>query len=87
MPPEFGDRLARLFADDSLFHASFWHGLIALVSPLLWPFLVGSSLGAMVLSLVAYRIALAFVNARRKHMLGWVHRAHGPEERDERRTG
>jgi uncharacterized protein (DUF2062 family) len=87
MPPEFGERLGKLFAEDSLFHASFWHGLTALVSPLLWPFLVGSTLGAVVLSLVAYRIALAFVNARRKHVpLGWVHRAHGPEERDEPKT-
>jgi uncharacterized protein (DUF2062 family) len=38
--------------------------------PLLWPYTVGSTIGALVLALVAYRGALALILARR--------RAHGP---------
>lgn len=64
-PPEFRARLAALFAL-SLFHGEFWRHLTVLLRPLLWPYTVGSTLGAILLAAVAYWIALAFVNSRRR---------------------
>lgn len=69
IPPGFARQLADLF-QLSLLHREFWDGLGVLVRPLLWPYLVGSMLGATVLALVVYPLALAFVvNERRIHLL------------------
>lgn len=50
----------------SVFSRGFWEQLVVLLRPLLWPFVVGSTLGAIVLALVGYRLALAFVLASKR---------------------
>ena len=59
-------RVENLFAL-SLWHREFWDGLFHLLRELFWPYTLGSLIGAGVLALVAYRLALAFVIARRRH--------------------
>jgi hypothetical protein len=66
LPPEFRQRLYTLF-ELSLWQGDFWRQLITLLRPLLWPYTVGSLVGAVILAAVAYRVALAFVVARRRH--------------------
>lgn len=66
VPPGFAGSVENLFAL-SLLHGEFWQRLMALLRPFLWPYVVGSLIGASLLSLVAYRLALAFVIARRRH--------------------
>jgi len=65
LPPGFGMRLAELF-ELSLFGAEFWRGLGTVVKPLLWPFLLGSTLGSLVLAAAAYYLALGFIASRRR---------------------
>jgi len=65
IPPGFRSQLVALF-ELSLFHAEFWHRLGVLLRPLLWPYLVGSALGALILAAIAYPLALAFVTSRRR---------------------
>jgi len=36
------------------------------LKPLLWPYTVGSTFGAVALALIAYPLALAFVTSRRR---------------------
>jgi hypothetical protein len=43
-------------------------GLVHLLQPLLAPFAIGSTIGSIVLGLIAYRVALAFVIARRRRL-------------------
>jgi uncharacterized protein len=43
-------------------------GLAHLLRPLLAPFMIGSTIGSIILGLIAYRVALAFVIARRRHL-------------------
>jgi uncharacterized protein (DUF2062 family) len=64
-PADFRGQLGRLF-ELSLFHAEFWDRLVILIKPLLWPYTVGSMLCAIVLAVIAYYIALAFITSRRK---------------------
>ena len=65
-PPEsFKTELAGLF-ELSVFHGEFWHQLITILKPWLWPYTVGSLLGALVMAAVAYPLALAFVTSRRR---------------------
>jgi uncharacterized protein (DUF2062 family) len=66
VPESFATRLEHLFSL-SVFHGEFWRRLVDLLRPFVWPFAVGSLIGAVVLALVAYRVALAFVIARRRH--------------------
>lgn len=66
LPPEFGAELRELF-EVSLLHAEFWQQLAVLLRPLLWPYVVGSTIAAALVAAVAYQIALAFVVARRRH--------------------
>jgi uncharacterized protein (DUF2062 family) len=68
LPPDFRERLASLF-DLSFFESGFWEHLATIIRPLLWPYLAGSTLGALVLSLVAYRLALAFVVRRHRRRM------------------
>jgi len=65
IPPGFKSQLGRLF-DLSLYHSEFWRRLITILKPLLVPYAVGSALGAIVLAILAYPLALAFVTSRRK---------------------
>ena len=65
-PPEgFKTELAGLF-EQSLFHAEFWDRLITILKPLLWPYTIGSLLGAAAMAAIAYPLALGFVTSRRR---------------------
>ena len=64
-PDSFKAELAALF-QISVFHGEFWHQLITILKPWLWPYTVGSFLGAIVIAAVAYPLALAFVTSRRR---------------------
>ena len=65
-PPEgFKARLSALF-ELSLYDGEFWRRLITILKPLLWPYTVGSLLGAIAMAAVAYPLALAFVTSRRR---------------------
>jgi hypothetical protein len=67
LPPNFGAHLHKLF-DLSLFQSEFWVQLIDVLRPLLWPYVVGSTIGAMILAAIAYWTSLGFVIARRRHL-------------------
>ena len=56
----------RMLFDLSMFHGEFWHRLFMLMKPLAWPYLIGSTLGAVLLAAAAYQLALAFVESRRR---------------------
>jgi uncharacterized protein (DUF2062 family) len=64
MPPGMAGHFRRLFSQ-SIFHRAFWNQLILLLQPLLWPYTVGSMIGAVTLAAIAYPAALAFVRNRR----------------------
>ena len=64
-PPGFKSQIVSLF-DLSLYHGEFWQRLITILKPLLVPYTVGSMIGAIVLGLAAYPLALAFVTSRRR---------------------
>jgi len=65
LPPDFGVELTSLFAL-SIFTREFWAHVTRLMSPLLWPYLVGSSAVAVLLALSAYPLALAFIVSHRR---------------------
>ena len=65
IPPGFRSQLAALF-ELTVFGNEFWHRLITIVKPLLWPYTVGSLLGAIILAAIAYPLALAFVTSGRR---------------------
>jgi uncharacterized protein (DUF2062 family) len=65
LPPEFDARLGQLF-ELSLFQAQFWHETGTLLRPLVWPYMLGSTIGALLLAGIAYELALGFVIARRR---------------------
>jgi uncharacterized protein (DUF2062 family) len=65
LPPGFKSQIGSLF-DLSLYHGEFWQRLSTMLKPLLVPYAVGSMIGAIVLALIAYPIALAFVTSRRR---------------------
>ena len=75
LPPGFRTRLGELFRL-SLTHREFWYQLGALLRPLLWPYLVGSLIGAAVCAAMAYPLALAFVVKRRRVAI--LHSEKGP---------
>jgi uncharacterized protein (DUF2062 family) len=64
-PAGFKTRMSALF-ELSVFHSEFWHQLITILKPLLWPYAVGSLLGAIAMAAIAYPLALAFVTSRRR---------------------
>ena len=64
-PRGFLGQLRALF-DLSMLHAEFWQRLITILRPLLWPYVVGSTIGALLLAAAAYHLALAFVTSRRR---------------------
>ena len=65
LPPGFKAKIGGLF-DLSVFHGEFWRELFSILKPLLWPYAVGSLIGAIVLAVVAYPLALGFVTSRRR---------------------
>jgi uncharacterized protein (DUF2062 family) len=64
-PPGFQSQVRALF-ELSLFQGEFWHQLITILKPLLFPYTVGSFFGATILAAVSYPLALAFVTSRRR---------------------
>jgi uncharacterized protein (DUF2062 family) len=70
-PPDFREQVGGLFKL-SLWQGDFWHRLVIVMKPLLWPYLVGSTLFAVVIAIAAYQLALAFVNNRRVQKI--IHR-------------
>jgi len=65
-PPDgFKAELSGLF-ELSLLHREFWHQLITILRPLLWPYTIGSLIGAVLMAAIAYPLALAFVTSRRR---------------------
>ena len=65
-PPDLRERLGDLF-HQSISSSSFWHEVVRLLRPLLWPYMLGSLIGAAVLAALAFRVALVFVVRRRRH--------------------
>ncbi|PYR42642.1 MAG: hypothetical protein DMF93_05320 [Acidobacteria bacterium] len=65
LPPGLRSQLGALF-ELTVFGTEFWHRLITILKPLLWPYTVGSTFGALVLAALAYPLALAFVTSRRR---------------------
>jgi len=79
MPPRFAHQFRALF-DLPFVGREFWTGLATLISPLVWPFTLGSIIGAAGLSLVSYVVARPFIEAGRKHLHLRGHH-HPPEAR------
>jgi len=79
LPPQFSQRLGEVLALSPL-NGDFWTALGALLSPLVWPFTLGSLAGAVVLGAAAFVVARPFIEAGRKHLHlhGHPHR-HPPE--------
>jgi uncharacterized protein (DUF2062 family) len=71
-PPDLREHFVQLF-DKSLYHTPFWHDLVTIMRPLLWPYVVGSLIGAVVLAGAAYAVALGFVTSRRR-VLDIIHK-------------
>ena len=65
IPRGFRTQFTALF-ESSLWQGDFWHHLGVLLKPLLVPYAVGSTIGAIVLAAIAYPLALAFVASRRR---------------------
>jgi len=65
LPPGLRSQLGALF-ELTVFGTEFWDRLITILKPLLWPYTVGSTFGALVLAALAYPLALAFVTSRRR---------------------
>jgi uncharacterized protein len=63
LPEGFRGRLVEL-SNLSFFEQSFWQHVGELLQPLLWPYTIGSLIGATALALAAYPLALALVRAR-----------------------
>jgi uncharacterized protein (DUF2062 family) len=85
LPLDFTAKFEALFAL-SLWHGEFWRRLVTLLRPFLWSYTVGSMIGAALLAALAYRVALAFVIARRRHPhfhvhVGRRHQEPGAEEK------
>jgi uncharacterized protein len=74
VPPGFKSRIAALF-ELSLYQGDFWRELGRVLRPLVWPYTVGSLLGAVVLAAIAYPLALAFVTSRRR-LHDMMHKGH-----------
>jgi uncharacterized protein len=65
VPPGLLQDLSSAFADASW--ADFRH-LAKALTPLAWSFVLGSTIGAVVLCLIAYRVALAMIVAHRRRL-------------------
>lgn len=67
VPPDFAQRLAGAL-ELSLFGREFWQSLWVLVSPLVWPYALGSMFGALILAGISYNLAWPAIEAGRKHL-------------------
>jgi uncharacterized protein (DUF2062 family) len=65
-PPGFRSQISALFAVSVFDAANFFTKLITILKPLLVPYTVGSMIGAVILSAVAYPLALGFVTSGRR---------------------
>jgi uncharacterized protein (DUF2062 family) len=74
VPPEFGEMIRQMFSL-TLFSADFWRRMAHDMRPLLWPYVVGSLLGAVSLAVPAYWLTRGFLVAKRKHHFH-LHRKH-----------
>jgi uncharacterized protein (DUF2062 family) len=72
LPHGFGETLRALF-ELSLFKPHFWDRLWTLMRPLLWPYVVGSVIGAAALAVVAYYLVLGWLEARHRLHLETLH--------------
>jgi uncharacterized protein (DUF2062 family) len=77
-PQHLGTRLTELF-DLSFFSGDFWTGVWQLLQPMAWPYVVGSTLGAILLAGVAYFVAVPAIVAGRRH-IHLPHRHHHDPE-------
>jgi hypothetical protein len=75
LPPGFYRSLRDLFARSPV-NGDFWRHLAALLHPLLWPYVLGSLAGAVVLAAIAYPVARTFVETGRRYAAHY-HRVHG----------
>ena len=75
LPANFSARLEQLH-ELSLFSRAFWTGMLDLLWPLVWAYHLGSLVGAALLALLAYWLALPAIVAGRKH----IHLRHHPVE-------
>jgi len=74
LPAGFGARLHQLY-EASMFSRDFWTRLFDVLRPLLWPYHLGSLAGAVILSALAYVVALPAIRAGRKHIHLHAHQA------------
>ena len=65
IPPGFREHVAALF-EHSIFQGDFWRQVFVIFRPFLVPYTVGSLIGAVALSALAYPLALAFITSRRR---------------------
>jgi uncharacterized protein (DUF2062 family) len=65
LPGDYRSRLEELFTL-SILDADFWQHLLTVLQPLLWPYMVGSLMGAVILGALAYRLALVFLLRRHR---------------------
>jgi hypothetical protein len=79
LPPHFAHQLRVLF-ERSILTREFWAGLATLLSPLVWPFTLGSLVGSALLAGAAFVIARPFIEAGRKHLHRHGHLHHPPPE-------
>jgi uncharacterized protein (DUF2062 family) len=66
VPPRLLQDLTGAFRDASW--ADFRH-LAHALKPLLWSYVLGSTIGAVILAFIAYRVALATIIAHRRHLV------------------
>jgi hypothetical protein len=67
MPPHFAHQLRAVF-DLSLLSREFWTALARLLEPLLWPYTLGSLVGAVALAAAAFLVARPSIEAGRRHL-------------------
>jgi uncharacterized protein (DUF2062 family) len=67
LPADFVARLERVMAS-SIVTREFWGELVEVMRPLLWPYHVGSLIGAAGLGVLAYAVALPAIRVGRDHM-------------------
>ena len=65
IPPDFKARVAALF-EHSILHGDFWREVLVIFRPFIVPYTVGSTIGAVVISALAYPLALGFINSRHR---------------------
>ena len=67
LPPQFARQFGAVFERSPL-SREFWAEMGTLVAPLVWPFTLGSLVGAVVLGGLAFVVARPFIEAGRKHL-------------------